>query len=89
EDWRRVGHKIADAVYKALTGQDGYFDTRVVFVAENGTRKSRVKRLGIMDQDGANPSYLTDGSYLVMTPRFSPDGRQITYMALRADSARV
>ena len=89
EDWRRVGHKIADAVYKAMTGQDGYFDTRVVFVAENGTRKSRVKRLGIMDQDGANPSYLTEGSYLVMTPRFSPNGRQITYMALRADSARV
>ena len=89
EDWRRVGHKIADAVYKSMTGQDGYFDTRVVFVAENGTRKSRVKRLGIMDQDGANPSYLTEGSYLVMTPRFSPNGRQITYMALRADSARV
>jgi TolB protein len=89
EDWRRVAHKISDAVYKALTGQDGYFDTRIVFVAESGSKKSRIKRLGIMDQDGANPSYLTAGDYLVLTPRFSPNGRQITYMALRADSARV
>ena len=89
EDWRRMAHKVADAVYKALTGQDGYFDTRVVFVAESGPRKSKVKRLAIMDQDGANPSYLTEGGYLVLTPRFSPNGHQITYMALRADSARV
>ncbi len=89
EDWRRIAHKVADAVYKAMTGQDGYFDTRVVFVAESGPRKSKVKRLAIMDQDGANPSYLTEGSYLVLTPRFSPNGHQITYMALRADSARV
>jgi TolB protein len=89
EDWRRIAHKVSDAVYKALTGQDGYFDTRIVFVSESGPRKAKVKRLGIMDQDGANPSYLTEGNYLVMTPRFSPNGRQITYMALRADSARV
>jgi len=89
EDWRRTAHRIADEIYKAMTGQDGYFDTRVVFVAESGPRKSKVKRLMIMDQDGANPSYLTDGGYLVLTPRFSPNGRQITYMALRADSARV
>ena len=89
EDWRRVAHKISDAVYKALTGQDGYFDTRVVFVAENGSHRARVKRLGIMDQDGANPSYLTEGNYLVLSPRFSPNGRQVTYTALRADSARI
>ena len=89
ENWRRVAHKIADAVYKRLTGEEGYFDTRIVFVAESGTKVARVKRLGIMDQDGANPSYLTDGSYLVMTPRFSTTDQEITYMALRADSARV
>jgi TolB protein len=89
DNWRRVAHKISDAVYKRLTGEDGYFDTRIVFVAESGSRTARVKRLAIMDQDGANPSYLTDGSYLVMTPRFSTTDQQITYMALRADSARV
>ena len=89
ENWRRVAHKIADAVYKRLTGEDGYFDTRIVFVAESGTKLNRIKRLGIMDQDGANPSYLTDGSYLVMTPRFSTTDQEITYMALRADSARI
>lgn len=89
ENWRRVAHKISDAVYKRLTGEDGYFDTRVVFVAESGSKTARVKRLAIMDQDGANPSYLTDGSYLVMTPRFSTTDQEITYMALRPDSARV
>ncbi len=89
ENWRRVAHKIADAVYKRLTGEEGYFDTRIVFVAESGPKTARVKRLEIMDQDGANPSYLTDGSYLVMTPRFSTTDQEITYMALRPDSARV
>jgi TolB protein len=89
EDWRRVAHKISDQVYKKLTGEDGYFDTRVVFVAESGSKTHRVKRLAIMDQDGANPSYLTDGSYIVMTPRFSSSSQEITYMALRKDSARV
>ena len=89
ENWRRVAHKISDAVYQRLTGESGYFDTRIVFVAESGPKTNRIKRLAIMDQDGANPSYLTDGSYLVMTPRFSTTDQEITYMALRADSARI
>jgi TolB protein len=89
DNWRRIAHKISDTVYKQLTGEDGYFDTRIVFVAESGSRTARVKRLMIMDQDGANPSYLTGGEYLVMTPRFSTSDQQITYMALRADSARI
>ena len=89
ENWRRIAHKISDVVYKRLTGEEGYFDTRIVFVAESGPKTARVKRLAIMDQDGANPSYLTDGSYMVMTPRFSTTDQEITYMALRADSARV
>lgn len=89
ENWRRVAHKISDAVYERLTGEKGYFDTRVVFVAESGGRVNRVKRLAIMDQDGANPSYLTDGSYIVMTPRFSSTSQEITYMALRPDGSSV
>ena len=89
ENWRRVAHKISDAVYERLTGEKGYFDTRVVFVAESGSKMARVKRLAIMDQDGANPSYLTDGSYLVMTPRFSSTSQQITYMALRPTGSAV
>ncbi|MEM9964650.1 MAG: Tol-Pal system beta propeller repeat protein TolB [Asticcacaulis sp.] len=89
ENWRRVAHKIADAIYERLTGEEGYFDTRIVFVAESGGRGNRVKRLAIMDQDGANPSYLTDGSYKVMTPRFSADSQEVAYMVLREDSARI
>ena len=89
ENWRRVAHKISDAVYEKLTGELGYFDTRVVFVAESGTRAKRIKRLAIMDQDGANPSYLTDGSSIVMTPRFSPTRQEITYMALRDTGASL
>lgn len=89
ESWRKVAHKISDAVYERLTGEKGYFDTRVVFVAESGGRGKVVKRLAIMDQDGANPSYLTSGDSIVMTPRFSANSQEITYMSLRPDSATV
>lgn len=89
ENWRRVAHKISDAVYERLTGEKGYFDSRVVFVAESGPRGNRVKRLMIMDQDGANPSSLTDGSYVVMTPRFSANSQEITYMALRPTGSSI
>lgn len=86
ENWRRAAHKVADFVYKTLTGEDGYFDTRVVYVGEAGPRDNRVKRLMIMDQDGANPVPLTDGlDYDVLTPRFSPTEQQITYLALFDD----
>ena len=71
-----MAHKISDAVYERLTGEKGYFDTRVVFVAESGARNKRHKRLAIMDQDGANLRYLTDGHSIVMTPRFSPTARR-------------
>lgn len=86
DNWRRAAHKVADFVYKSLTGEDGYFDTRIVFVHETGPKDNRVKRLMIMDQDGANPAPLTDGlNYQVLTPRFSPTQQQITYMALFRD----
>ena len=72
DNWRRVAHIIADAIYERLTGEKGYFDTRIVFVDETGPKDKRVKRLAIMDQDGANVRYLTDGNDLVLTPRFNP-----------------
>ena len=89
ENWRRIAHKISDVVYEQLTGEKGYFDTRVVFVAETGARGAKTKRLAIMDQDGANPSYLTDGSFIVMTPRFSSTSQEITYMALRPEGSAI
>jgi TolB protein len=89
ENWRRIAHKVADAVYAKLTGQSGYFDTRVVFVAVSGTAAHRVRRLEIMDQDGANPSHLTDGAAEVFTPRFSSKGQEITYMALRPAGSTI
>ncbi|MEI7573932.1 MAG: Tol-Pal system beta propeller repeat protein TolB [Phenylobacterium sp.] len=89
ENWRRVAHKISDAVYERLTGEKGYFDTRVVFVSETGSRLERTLRLAVMDQDGANPSYLTDGSEIVLSPRFSASSQEITYMALRPEGSAV
>lgn len=89
ENWRRVAHKISDAVYERLTGEKGYFDTRIVFVAESGPKTNRIKRLAIMDQDGANPSYLTNGTAMVMTPRYSSNSQQVTYMALRNNGASL
>ena len=82
ENWRRIAHKIADAIYKRLTGNSGMFDSRVVYVSESGPKTNRVKRLALMDQDGANPSYLTDGSEMILNPRFNATGQQIVYSAL-------
>ena len=89
ENWRRMAHKISDAVYERLTGEKGYFDTRVVFVAESGGRAARKKMLAVMDQDGANPSYLTDGSFIVMSPRYSSNTQEITYMSLRPEGSAI
>mgnify|MGYP000851693672 CR=1 FL=1 len=89
ENWRRIAHIIADAIYEKLTGEKGYFDTRIVFVDENGPKQRRVKRLAIMDQDGANVSYLTRGDSLVLTPRFSPTSQEITYMSYSQGDPRV
>ena len=87
--WRRVAHIISDAIYQRLTGELGYFDSRVVFVDESGSKERRVKRLAIMDQDGANVRVLTRGSDLVLTPRFSPTTQEITYMSFVNDQPRV
>ncbi|MFY0690633.1 MAG: Tol-Pal system protein TolB [Paracoccaceae bacterium] len=77
--WRRMAHKVADAVYGRITGESGYFDSRVVYVAESGPKNARVKRLAIIDYDGANQRFLTEGSSIVLAPRFSPSGDRILY----------
>ncbi len=77
--WRRMAHKVADAVYSRITGEAGYFDSRVVFVSESGPKNARLKRLAIMDYDGANLQYLTDSASLVLAPRFSPTGDRVLY----------
>ena len=89
EYWRRIAHIISDQIYERLTGEKGYFDTRVVFVDETGAKERRVKRLALMDQDGANVRYLTRGSDLVLTPRFSPTTQEITYMEFGQGDPRV
>lgn len=86
---RRIAHIIADAIYERLTGEKGYFDTRVVFVDESGPKNDRKKRLAIMDQDGANVRYLSDGRAISITPRFSPTRQEITYMSYESGQPRV
>ncbi len=80
-NWRRTAHKAADAIYKTLTGEDGYFDSRIVFVDQRGPKTDRQKRLAIMDQDGHDPQYLVGGSDLVVSPQFDPNSQTITYMS--------
>ncbi|HYD74194.1 MAG TPA: Tol-Pal system beta propeller repeat protein TolB [Candidatus Binatia bacterium] len=89
DNWRRIAHKISDKIYEQLTGEPGYFDTRIVFVSESGPRTRRVKRLMIMDQDGANPFFLTSADAQVLTPRFSPSTQMITYMSFETGAPRV
>ncbi|MGI9403968.1 MAG: Tol-Pal system beta propeller repeat protein TolB [Hyphomicrobium sp.] len=89
QNWRRIGHIIADQVYERLTGERGYFDTRVVFIDESGPKDKRVKRLAIMDQDGKNVRILSNGRELVLTPRFSPTNQEITFMSYGNGQPRV
>ena len=81
-NWRRVGHIISDKVYERLTGEKGYFDTRIIYVSEEGPKTLRIKKLAIMDQDGANNKFLTLGNELVLTPRFNPASQMVTYLSL-------
>ena len=89
ENWRRVAHIIADAIYERLTGEKGYFDTRIVYVAESGPKTARKRQLAIMDQDGFNARALTNGNDIVLTPRFSPNRQEITYMSFEGNQPRV
>ncbi len=89
DNWRRIAHIVSDQVYERLTGEKGYFDTRIVFIDETGSKERRVKRLAIMDQDGFNVRYLTRGEDLVLTPRFSPSTQEITYMSYGQGDPRV
>lgn len=87
--WRRAAHKCADLVYSRLTGESGYFDSRIIYVAESGPATKRVTRLAVMDQDGANNQFLTSGASLVLMPRFSPVDETIVYMSFANNRPRM
>ena len=89
KNWRRVGHIISDKIYERLTGEKGYFDTRIIYVAEQGPKTKRIKKLAIMDQDGFNTQYLTLGNELVLTPRFNPTNQMVTYLSYFKNLPRV
>ncbi len=88
-NWRRVGHIITDKIYERLTGEKGYFDTRIIYVSEEGPKIKRIKKLAIMDQDGFNTKYLTLGNELVLTPRFNPTNQMVTYLSYFRNLPRV
>ncbi|MGB3723934.1 MAG: Tol-Pal system beta propeller repeat protein TolB [Pacificimonas sp.] len=87
--WRRAAHRCADAVYSRLTGEGGYFDSRIVYISETGRATNRIKRLAIMDQDGANHRFLTNGQNLVLTPRFSPTQQTVAYLSYAQNRPRI
>jgi len=88
-DWRRAAHKCADAIYARLTGESPFFDSRIAYIAESGPKDHRVKRLAIMDSDGANHRFITNGQSIALTPRFSPDYQSIVYVSYLADKVRI
>lgn len=89
DNWRRIAHIISDAIYERLTGEKGYFDTRIVYVSESGPATRRVKRLAIMDQDGENHRFLTSGATMALTPRFSPNMQKVTYLSFSGTAPKV
>ena len=89
DNWRRIAHVISDIIYQRITGESGYFDSRIVYISESGPKSNRKKRLAIIDQDGANHKFLTDGSYLALTPRFSPAAQQVAYLSYNNRIPRI
>lgn len=89
QGWRRMAHKVADVIYSKITGEGGYFDSRVVFVSESGPKNQRLKRLAVMDYDGANVAYLTDSNSIVLAPRFSPTGDRLLYTSYETGFPRI
>ena len=89
DNWRRISHMISDKIYERLTGEKGYFDTRILYVSESGPKNQRIKKLAIMDQDGENHRHLTSGKELVLTPRFNPTKQEITYLSYFKNLPRV
>ena len=89
DSWRRMAHKVSDAVYSRITGEGGYFDSRVVFISESGPRTNRTRRLAIMDQDGENVQFLTDGRAMVIGPRVSLTGERILYTTYETGTPRI
>ena len=88
-EWRRAAHKCADAIYSRLSGESPFFDSRIAYIAETGPKDNRVKRLAIMDSDGANHRFITNGQSIAVTPRYSPDYRQIAYVSYQGNRVRV
>ena len=88
-DWRRAAHKCADAIYSRLSGESPFFDSRIAYIAETGPKDHRVKRLAIMDSDGANHRFITNGQATALTPRYSPDYSKIAYVSYLNGYARI
>ena len=88
-NWRRIAHVISDIIYQRITGESGYFDSRLVYISESGNKLNRKKRLAIVDQDGENHKFLTDGSYLALTPRFSPASQKVAYLSYNNQIPRI
>ena len=86
---RRIAHKVSDLIYSGITGEGPYFDTRIAFISERGAKNDRTKRLAVMDQDGANLTFLTDAKSIVLAPRFSPDAKKILYTSYETGRPRV
>jgi TolB protein len=88
-DWRRAAHKCADLVYSRLSGESPFFDSRIAYIAETGPKDNRVKRLAIMDSDGANHRFITNGRATALTPRYSPDYRKLLYLSYVDGNPRI
>jgi TolB protein len=88
-DWRRAAHRCADAIYSRLSGESPFFDSRIAYIAETGPKDNRIKRLAIMDSDGANHRFITNGQALAISPRFSPDYSRIAYVSYLNNRVRV
>jgi TolB protein len=86
---RKTAHVVADYIYERTTNEEGYFNTNLIIVETAGkVRGKRNTRLVKIDQDGYNPTELTDGKELALMARYSNDGKNIAYISYKNDAPR-
>ncbi|MCG6975008.1 MAG: Tol-Pal system beta propeller repeat protein TolB [Acidiferrobacterales bacterium] len=87
---RSVAHQISDLVYEKLTGEKGVFGSRIAYVSqERGKDGKRLYRLSIADSDGVNPQTILSSAEPLMSPAWSPDGKQLAYVSFEQKRSMV
>lgn len=86
---QKTSHIISDHIYQEIIGEKGYFDSKILYVAEKVIENKIFTRIAMMNQDGKEHKYLTNGKFISISPKISPDKENIAYVDFRAGISKI